>query len=152
MAFVLTSPAFNDGGAIPRRFTCDAEDVSPALTWADPPRATGSFALIMDDPDAPIGTWVHWVVYDLPSELRELPERVPPGDRLPVGGVHGRNSWGRLAYGGPCPPGGTHRYVFRLYALDSVLGLAPGASKEDVLRAMEGKALAEATLVGKYGR
>ncbi len=152
MAFALLSPAFEDGGTIPRTFTCDGEDVSPALTWRDPPAGVRSFALIMDDPDAPVGTWVHWVVYDLPPELRELPERVPPGERLPFGGAHGRNSWGRLAYGGPCPPGGTHRYVFRLYALDSVLGLALGASKEDVLRAMQGRTLGEATLTGRYGR
>lgn len=152
MAFELRSPAFQDGGLIPRTFTCDGEDVSPRLEWRDPPAGVQSFALIMDDPDAPVGTWVHWVVYDLPSELRELPERVPPGESLPVGGLHGRNSWGRLAYGGPCPPGGTHRYVFRLYALDSVLKLAPGASKDDVLRAIQGKTLGEATLVGRYGR
>jgi Raf kinase inhibitor-like YbhB/YbcL family protein len=152
MPFELRSPSFQDGGTIPAKYTCDGEDVSPALAWANPPPGTRAFALIMDDPDAPVGTWVHWVVYDVPGGVTGLPEGVNPGERLPDGGTQGRNSWGRLAYGGPCPPGGMHRYVFTLYALRAPLGLAPGATKEQVLQALEGRVLARATLMGRYGR
>ena len=152
MPFELTSTAFGPGEPIPRQYTCDGEDMSPLLQWGEPPEGTQSFALIADDPDAPVGTWVHWVLYDLPAEARGLPEAVPPDAELPDGSRQGKNSWRRLGYGGPCPPGGTHRYFFKLYALDSTLGLSAGANKERVLKAMEGHVLAEAELMGVYTR
>jgi len=152
MAFELTSTAFAPGEPIPRKYSCDGEDISPPLQWSDPPQGTQSFALICDDPDAPVGTWVHWVLYNLPAETRALPEAVPPEDELPDGSRHGKNSWRRLDYGGPCPPGGTHRYFFKLYALDTMLNLKAGASKEQVLKAIEGHILAQAELMGVYSR
>ncbi|MBE9472062.1 MAG: YbhB/YbcL family Raf kinase inhibitor-like protein [Chloroflexi bacterium] len=152
MLFELTSPRFARGEPIPRKYTCDGEDISPPLRWSDPPQGTQSLALIADDPDAPIGTWVHWVLYNLPAETRGLPEAVPPDADLPDGSRHGRNSWRRLGYGGPCPPSGTHRYFFRLYALDTVLDLAARSSKKQLLRAMERHVLAQAELMGVYAR
>ena len=152
MVFELTSSAFAAGESIPREYTCDGDDISPPLEWTDPPPGTQSLALIGDDPDAPVGTWVHWVLYDLPAETRGLPEDVPSDADLPGGGRSGENSWRRLGYGGPCPPGGTHRYFFKLYALDTVLGLDAGAGKKQVLTAMEGHVLAEAELMGTYSR
>jgi Raf kinase inhibitor-like YbhB/YbcL family protein len=148
--FNLTSPAFANGEAIPPQYTCDGRDISPPLQWSEPPPATGGLALIADDPDAPVGTWVHWVVYDLPPDLRSLPEAVPAGADLPQGGRHGQNSWKRTDYGGPCPPGGTHRYFFKLYALDSRLDLDAGATKAQLLKAMQGHVLAQAELMGTY--
>ena len=152
MPFELTSTAFTPGEPIPRKYTCDGEDISPPLRWSDPPQNTRSFALIADDPDAPMGTWVHWVLYNLPAETRTLPEAVPPDADLPDGSRHGKNGWPRLGYGGPCPPSGTHRYFFKLYALDTVLELAAGASKKQLLRAMEGHILGQAELMGLYTR
>ena len=152
MAFALTSEAFTAGGAIPRPYTGDGEDLSPPLGWGDPPAGTQSFALVCDDPDAPRGTWVHWVLYDLPGSARSLPEGLEPHAELPGGGRHGENSWGRLGYGGPAPPSGTHRYFFTLYALDQMLELPAGATKGQVLDAMEGHLLAEAELMGVYSR
>ena len=152
MPLVLTSTAFSPGERIPRKYTCDGEDISPPLQWNDPPEGTGSFALIADDPDAPIGTWVHWVLYNLPEKTRALPEAISPHADLPDGSRHGKNSWRRLGYGGPCPPGGTHRYFFRLYALDTVQELAAGAGKRQLLRALEGHVLATAELMGRYSR
>ncbi|MBL7065622.1 MAG: YbhB/YbcL family Raf kinase inhibitor-like protein [Anaerolineae bacterium] len=152
MSFELTSPAFAHGEPIPHQYTCDGEDISPPLRWSDPPQGAQSLALIADDPDAPVGTWVHWVLYNLPAETRGLPEDVPPDADLPDGSRHGRNSWRRLGYGGPCPPGGTHRYFFKLYALDTVLDLAPGASKKQLLQTIEGHVLAQAELMGVYAR
>jgi Raf kinase inhibitor-like YbhB/YbcL family protein len=146
----LHSAAFEPGGAIPEKYTCTGEDVSPALQWSDPPSTTASFALIVDDPDAPGNTWVHWVLYDLPADARGLPESVSAEPQLAGGGVHGNNSWGRLGYGGPCPPSGTHRYFFKLYALDTNLDLAAGAPKEQVTQAMEGHILAQAELLGTF--
>jgi len=152
MAFELASTAFAQGESIPRKYTCDGEDISPPLQWSDPPQDTQSFALIADDPDAPVGTWVHWVLYNLPDETRALPEAVPPDADLPDGSRHGKSSWRRLGYGGPCPPSGTHRYFFKLYALDVVLGLASSASKKQLLQAMEGHILAQTELMGLYTR
>ncbi len=152
MAFEITSTAFAAGEKIPRKFTCDGDDISPPLQWNDPPPNTQSFALISDDPDAPVGTWVHWVLYNLPGKTTSLAEAVPSKDELSDGSRHGRSSWGRSAYGGPCPPGGTHRYFFKLYALDMVLELAAGAGKEQLLKAMEGHILAQAELMGLYAR
>ncbi|MCU0280613.1 MAG: YbhB/YbcL family Raf kinase inhibitor-like protein [Acidimicrobiia bacterium] len=141
----LTSPAFADGAAIPLRFTCDGADLSPALEIADLPEGTACLALIMDDPDAPIGTWDHWVAYDIP-----VAASIPEG--IKALGIAGRNSWRKTGYGGPCPPFGEHRYFFRLYALGAPLGLLPGASKKQVLEAMRGRVLAEASLLGRYTR
>ncbi len=148
----LQSPAFSANGLIPAIYTCDRQDISPALSWDDPPAGTQSFALICDDPDAPGKTWVHWVLYDLPATTRELLESVPPNPTLENGGIHGINDFGRLGYGGPCPPSGTHRYFFKLYALDRKLGLKPGATKAELLTAMAGHILAEAELMGRYAR
>ncbi len=141
----LTSPAFEHEGDIPARYTCDGDDVSPALSIAGLPSDTVSLALIMDDPDAPSGTWVHWVAYDI-SPSTGVPEGV---ESLGTAGV---NSWGRTGYGGPCPPSGTHRYVFTLYALDAASHLAPGADKAAVLDALADHVLANAVLMGHYRR
>ncbi len=149
----ITSSAFAHGDPIPVKHTCDGEDVSPPLKWGDAPEGTKSFALISDDPDAPVGTWVHWVIYDIPAEVTELPEAVPASEQLDNGARQGRNDFKRIGYGGPCPPrGNPHRYFFKLYALDTFLGLKPGAKKKDVLRAMEGHVLAQAELMGTYKR
>jgi Raf kinase inhibitor-like YbhB/YbcL family protein len=153
MSFELTSTAFSVGKAIPRKFTCDGPDVSPTLAWTEPPAKTQSFALIMDDPDAPVGTWVHWVLYGLPADTRELPEGVAKQEQLPNGARQGRNDFRKIGYGGPCPPPGKpHRYFFKLYALDTKLDLKAGATKPDVESAMKGHILAQAELIGTYGR
>jgi len=153
MALELKTTAFAPGGAIPKKFTCDGPDVSPALTWTEPPSGTQSFALVMDDPDAPVGTWVHWVLYDLPAGARELAENVPKSEELAGGARQGRNDFRKTGYGGPCPPPGpAHRYFFKLYALDSKLNLKAGATKADVEKAMKGHILAQAELMGRYGR
>jgi len=152
MALELTSTAFAPGQPIPRKYTCDGENVSPPLRWSDPPQGTRSLALICDDPDAPAGTWVHWVLYNLPATARALAEAVPANADLPDGSRHGKNGWGRLGYGGPCPPSGTHRYFFKLYALDTVLGLASGMDKSQLLQAMQGHILAQTELMGTYKR
>lgn len=148
----MTSTAFPDGELIPKRYTCDGQDISPPLAWRGVPEKARSLVLICDDPDAPMGTWVHWVLYDLPADSAGLPEAVPAEKTLKSGARHGKNSWGRVGYGGPCPPGGTHRYYFKLYALDRPLKLSPGKKKAEVIKAMEGRILAEAKLMGKYRR
>jgi Raf kinase inhibitor-like YbhB/YbcL family protein len=153
MAFQFHSGSFDPGGTIPTRHTCDGPDTSPDLRWGKPPDGTESFALIAEDPDAPAGTWVHWVLYDLPATNREIPENIPKERDLTTGARQGRNDFGRIGYGGPCPPPGPpHRYVFRLYCLDRKLNLHAGATKAELEAAMEGHVLAEAKLVGKYGR
>lgn len=141
----LTSAAFENGGAIPDRFTCDGVDVSPALSLVDVPTDAVSLVLVMEDPDAPGGTWDHWIAYDIPV-VTEIAENV--GEL----GVPGTNSWGAAGYGGPCPPSGAHRYSFTISAVDSDLGLNRGATKAEVLAALEGNVLAEATLMGTYSR
>ena len=149
----LTSTAFQAGGDIPAKYTCSGPDVSPALSWTDPPRDTRSFALIADDPDAPAGTWVHWVVYDLPASARQLPENVPKTESILAGGMQGQNDFRKTGYGGPCPPpGNAHRYYFKLYALDSQLNLKPGATKKAVEEALQGHVLAQAELMGRFKR
>jgi len=152
MPLRIESPAFSEGGAIPRPFTCDGRDVSPALSWSGAPAGTKSLALICDDPDAPAGVWVHWVVYGLPSGASGLPESVPASPEVPGGGMQGKNDFGKLGYGGPCPPKGTHRYDFKLYALDVETKLKAGATKAQLLRAIEGHVIAEAKLTGRYSR
>ncbi len=153
MAFELKSAAFTTGSNIPKEFTCDGPDVSPALSWSEPPAGTQNLALIMDDPDAPVGTWVHWVLYDLPASERELAEGVPKEEELKNGARQGRNDFQRIGYGGPCPPPGKpHRYFFKLYALDAKTNLTPGATKQELERAIEGHVLAKTELIGCYGR
>jgi Raf kinase inhibitor-like YbhB/YbcL family protein len=152
MEIKITSPAFEDGALIPPKYTCDGADVSPPLTWDAGPEGTRSFALICDDPDAPMGTWVHWVLFNLPADTRELAEKVPADDTLPGGARQGISDFRRVGYGGPCPPGGTHRYYFKIYALDAEADLPAGAGKRDLLKAMEGHILAQGQLIGKYAR
>jgi Raf kinase inhibitor-like YbhB/YbcL family protein len=150
--FVLSSAAFEAEGVIPDEYSCKGADLSPELAWGDPPVGTQSLALIFDDPSAG-GTWVHWAVYDLPATSRGLPAAIPTGADLSGGGLQGSNSWGELAYGGPCPPqGSTHTYVFTLYALDTALNLEPGASKRDLLAAMEGHVLETIELKASFTR
>ena len=149
----ITSSAFEDGGKIPIRYTCDGEDVSPPLKWEEPPEGAAAFALICDDPDAPVGVWVHWVIYDLPADKRELIEGIPDLSELDDGTRQGRNDFKRIGYDGPCPPRGKpHRYFFKLYALDALTGLDAGATKAELLSAIEGHILAESLLFGIYKR
>ncbi|NOY46426.1 MAG: YbhB/YbcL family Raf kinase inhibitor-like protein [Deltaproteobacteria bacterium] len=156
MAFEIRSPAFADGAEIPVRYTCDGDDVSPPLEWTGVPAGTQSLVLIVDDPDAPDPraprmTWVHWVLYNLPPETRGLPEGVSASD-LPPGTGQGLNDWKRTGYGGPCPPVGRHRYFHKLYALSERLPDLGTPTKAALLRAMEGKVLGKAELVGTYER
>jgi Raf kinase inhibitor-like YbhB/YbcL family protein len=154
-AFSLASAAFQNGDTIPVAFTCDGTDRSPALSWTGGTQQTAAYALIVEDPDAPSGTLAHWVVYDVPGSAASLPEGVPPGDTLPaLGGAHqGRNGFGTTGYRGPCPPRGpAHHYHFRLAALNARLGLGAGATRDQVVAAMQGHELARAELVGVYAR
>jgi Raf kinase inhibitor-like YbhB/YbcL family protein len=149
----VTSTAFTDGGAIPKRYTCEGQDIAPPLAWGGVPAGTKSLVLIVDDPDAPDPkapkrTWVHWVLYDIPAATTALPE----GGALPRGTRQGRNDWGRTGYGGPCPPIGRHRYFHKLYALDTVLGDLGEAGKGEVEKAMKGHVLAESVLMGTYAK
>jgi len=153
MALQLTTTAFSRGGTIPKKHTCDGPDVSPALSWNEPPTGTQAFALIMDDPDAPVGTWVHWLLYDLPVGTRALAEAVPKDPELAGGGFQGSNDFRKTGYGGPCPPAGpAHRYFFKLYALAAKTGLKSGATKADLERALKDHILAQAELMGRYQR
>lgn len=152
MDLKIFSSAFEDGGMIPSKYTCDGIDVSPPLSWSGLPEGTKSIAIINDDPDAPMGTWVHWVIYNIPPAAKGLPEDIKRLERLPDGTLQGKNSWGRIGYGGPCPPSGIHRYFFKIYALDKMLNLKPGATKEELLSAMKGHILAQAQFYGKYTR
>ena len=152
MTLEITSSAFSEGEMIPTGYTCDGPDVSPDLAWTGVPETTQSLALICDDPDAPMGTWVHWVLFNIPPGARGLPGEISPDAALENGARHGTNDFGRLGYGGPCPPGGTHRYFFKLYALDTELDLASGITKAQLVEAMEGHILAEAQLMGTYSR
>ena len=152
MEIKITSSAFKDGGLIPAKYTCDGADVSPPLQWDVVPEGTKSIALICDDPDAPMGTWVHWILFNLPAKTKELAENIPPERSLPNGAKQGINDFHKIGYGGPCPPGGTHRYFFKLYALDTELDLQAGANKSQLLKAMEGHIVAQGQLIGKYKR
>jgi Raf kinase inhibitor-like YbhB/YbcL family protein len=149
---IVTTPAFSPNGAIPARYTCDGENSSPALEWTGVPKNAKSLALIVDDPDAPAKVWVHWVVYNMPATLKGLPEAAKKSDALEVGGKQGVTDFGDAGYGGPCPPSGNHRYYFKLYALSEMLVLSGKATKADVEKAMKGKILATATLMGTYHR
>jgi len=148
----LESSTIVADGLIPSQYTCDGQDISPPLSWSKPPAKTQSFVLICDDPDAPKGTFVHWVVYNLPAAARRLPENMPRSAQLAQGGVHGKNDFGQLGYGGPCPPSGRHRYFFKLYALSKALDLAPGATKAQVEKAMQAQILAKTEIMASYQR
>ena len=148
----IKSSAFSEGGMIPYQYTCDGKDISPPLAWQGVPDGAHSLALICDDPDAPVGTWVHWVYYDIPADKTGLSENVNTRENPPDGGTQGRNNFRKTGYGGPCPPGGTHRYFFKLYALDTILNLPPGATKKELLQKMEGHVISKAQLMGKYKR
>jgi Raf kinase inhibitor-like YbhB/YbcL family protein len=151
--FLLSSTDFMNGQAIPPRFTCDGANISPLLSWTAPPAGTQTYVLIMDDPDAPKHTWVHWLVYDIPADASGLPDNLPSKPELETGARQGANDFHEQGYGGPCPPkGSTHRYYFRLYAVDTRLGLLPGAMRADIERAMQGHVLAEVELMGQYAR
>jgi Raf kinase inhibitor-like YbhB/YbcL family protein len=148
----ITSAAFVESGMMPAKYSCDGQDVSPPLAWQDVPAGTKSMALIVDDPDAPRGTWVHWVAFNIPPDMMKLDEAVKPEKESKNGMRQGSNDWPRIGYGGPCPPSGTHRYFFKLYALDTVLELKAEATKVQLLQAMKGHILAEAHLMGTYRR
>lgn len=153
--FTLSSPAFSDGERIPSRYTCDGENVSPALEWSGAPSTTASYALIVYDPDAPRGTFIHWVIYDIPRGLNGLPEGVPRDPVVEGLGIQGVSDFGEIGYGGPCPPRGDrpHRYVFALHALDlESLGLGPGARAGEVLERIKGHVVGYAVLTGTYSR
>jgi hypothetical protein len=150
MPFEISSPAFANGEAIPVDFSCDGNDASPVLTWTEPPAGTQSFAIIMNDPDAPMGTWVHWVVYNIPASTRELEENMPAIPELSNGIMQGYTSAKTTGYHGPCPPSGTHRYFFELYALDTMLSLSAKADRKQLLAAMEGHILGNAELMGTF--
>lgn len=152
MEIKITSPAFEEGSLIPAKYTCDGADTSPPLQWDAVPEAAKSIALICDDPDAPMGTWVHWVLFNLPADTKELPENLPTDETLPSGAKQGITDFGRTGYGGPCPPSGTHRYYFKIYALDAEIGLTSRAKKADLVKAMEGHILGQGQLMGKYKR
>lgn len=153
MALELESTSFVNGKFIPAKYTGEGENVSPPLTWSGVPEGTKSFALISDDPDAPMGTWVHWVLYDIPAEKRSLPEKIKKDKVLDDASKQGKTSFMSVGYGGPYPPpGAPHRYFFKLYALDKKLNLLPGITKEELLEAMEGHIVGEAELMGKYKR
>lgn len=151
----ISSPEFEHGARIPRLYTCEGDDVSPPLAFDDVPDRAVSLALIVDDPDAPRGTFDHWLIWNIPSRVRTLPEAIPPQEVVEGLGpaAQGENDFGRIGYGGPCPPAGRpHRYRFRLYALDGVLDLSPGVGRERLERAMDGHVVGEAELVGVFGR
>ncbi|MCM8779396.1 MAG: YbhB/YbcL family Raf kinase inhibitor-like protein [Candidatus Omnitrophica bacterium] len=152
-ALEIESNSFRHNEFIPQRFTCEGENVSPHLSWRDIPEGTESFAIICDDPDAPMGTWVHWVIYDIPKEVKEFKEGTPPQGELPLGAKQGVNDFGKLGYGGPCPPPGKpHHYFFKIFALKRKLNLPPGLTKQKLLEAMEGYIIEKTELVGRYKR
>ncbi len=153
MGFELKSRAFSSSGTIPTKYTCDGADLSPPLEWTGVPEGFETFALIADDPDAPVGTWVHWVLYNIPGSASSLPEGVSTKEKLEEGTIQGINDFRRVGYGGPCPPPGKpHRYFFKLYALSKKLDLPPGATKKELLKSMQGSILGQAELMGMYGR
>jgi Raf kinase inhibitor-like YbhB/YbcL family protein len=152
MEIKIESPAFKEGEMIPPQFTCDGENISPPLKWSSIPEGTKSLAIIIDDPSAPGGTFVHWVVYNIPADVRELPADVRLNKNIPGRAVEGTNHFGEEDYGGPCPPKGVHTYFFRIYAADTTFQLKAGAGKKALMEAMEGHILAEGYLTGKYER
>jgi hypothetical protein len=149
MEITITSPIFKQGSMIPDKYTCKGNDISPSLTWGAVPDGTKSICLICDDPDAPVGTWVHWVIYSIPPNATGLPEGILPKGILENGAIQGRNDFHKIGYGGPCPPSGTHRYYFNIYALDTKPDLEPGANKNELLNSIKGHILAQGQLVGR---
>lgn len=152
MSFQASSSAFSNEGPIPSKYTCDGQNVSPPIEWSDPPVGAECFALINDDPDASGGDWVHWVAWNIPADKRGLPENFPGDKELKDGTRQGTTDFGQVGYGGPCPPSGTHRYFFKLYALKSSLTLAPGSTKRDLLAAIKNLTLASCQFYGTYQR
>lgn len=152
MPLKIQSPAFGQGEAIPVKYTCEGENISPPLQWTDIPSGTESFAIIFEDPDAPAKVWVHWILYNIPNQLNHLDEHFPASEILTNGTTHGINDFQKHAYRGPCPPSDSHRYVLKLYALDTMLDLAPGANKKELLHAMEDHILDKAELMGRFAR
>ncbi len=153
MSFEFSSAAFDNESVIPNRHTCTGEDISPPLRWRHEPPGTRSFALLVEDPDAPRGTFAHWLVYNIPPEVHELSDGVPKRERLDSGALQGTSDFRTVGYGGPCPPAGRpHHFVFRLFALDQPLNLAPGARRKELLKAMEGHVLDEKRLTGIFAR
>jgi Raf kinase inhibitor-like YbhB/YbcL family protein len=148
----LTSTAFKEGEAIPRGYTCDGANVSPPLEWAGVPKSAKSISIVADDPDAPGGTWAHWLIYNLPADNIGLVENLPATEKIAAGGFQGTNDFKKIGYGGPCPPSGTHHYVFRIYAIDSELPLRAGMTKAELLKAMEGYIVMQGQLMGTYRR
>jgi len=151
----IRSPAFKEGGFIPKKFTADGENISPPLSWSQPPKGTKSIALIVEDPDAPIGIFTHWIIYNIPPTIRELPAGIPKKRVLKsIGGAkQGKNDFGKIGYGGPSPPPGPpHRYIFKIYALKETLDLSPGVRRGEFLKTIQNKQIKVATLMGKYGR
>lgn len=153
MTLSLSSTAFKDGDKIPVRYTCEGQDISPPLAWGEPPEKTQAFALIVDDPDAPGGIFVHWVLFNVPADTRRLGEAATTQEQLQNGALQGKTDFGRIGYGGPCPPRGpAHRYRFILYALDKPVNLKSGASQKQLLDAMKGHILVQSQLTGTYQR
>lgn len=153
MMIQLSTNSFTPGGTIPTKFTCSGADVSPELAWEAPPAETKSLALIVDDPDAPAGTWNHWLLYNLSPSIHELPENQPHSAELPNGALQGKNDFGKIGYNGPCPPPGKpHRYFFRLFALDTKLELKAGADRKTLEQAMKDHILAQGEVMGTFGR
>ena len=149
---ILESPVFKNNERIPSKYTCDGDDISPELRWIGSPKESKTFALIMDDPDAPMGVFTHWVIFNIPPSENGLAGNMPTAGKLPNGSVQGRTDFSRIRYGGPCPPSGVHRYRFRIYALNTSLNLPIGATKEQVLKAIQGHVLEDAELTGLYSR
>lgn len=152
MSISLRSTSFENGGMIPSKHAYDRENISPAIYWGNLPSGTKSIALICEDPDAPVGNWVHWVIFNIPPSKSGLEENVPKKERLDDGSIQGRNDYGKIGYDGPCPPSGTHRYFFKVFALDTTLSLAPGCSKSQLVREMKNHILDEGEIFGLYRR
>ncbi len=153
LTLTLSSAAFKEGDEIPVKYTCDGQDISPPLAWVEPPHKTQAIALTVDDPDAPGGVFTHWVLFNIPVHVRQLEEGIPVQEQLENGALQGKNDFGKIGYGGPCPPRGVeHRYRFTIYALDNPLDSKAGASKKQILNAMEGYILAQGQLIGTYQR
>ena len=148
----LASSAFTEGQAIPHQYTCNGINISPPLEWTGIPKSAKTLAIIADDPDAPAGTWVHWVIYNLPADTMGMIENLPPTEEIKGGGLQGKNDFEKIGYGGPCPPSGTHRYFFKLYSIDTELPLKAGATKAEVEKAMAGHVVAQGQLMGTYRR
>ncbi|MFA5515353.1 MAG: YbhB/YbcL family Raf kinase inhibitor-like protein [Desulfuromonadales bacterium] len=151
MGLEISSPVIRNQ-KIPQHYTCDGDNVSPPLQWGDIPEGAKSLALIVEDPDAPGGAFIHWVMYNIPPDVRQLPEDVRRDETLPNGACQGINDFGKIGYGGPCPPGGNHRYFFKLFALDVRLDLESGATREQLTEAMQGHILAATEIMGNYAR